>query len=400
MSELDDELEDLEPSSAIATDDGFDDPKQTTAALTTEINKLRQKNELLRQFNVRQKDKYKHEVRSFLSPVLEKYKDIQSENDFLRNQIKELSQKIIASPLLVTPDNLPEGQDLSGMQILQNAYNEKEKEVAVLNKMVKNMEEDVHNAKKNVAEIPALRELIKQKEEAIRKLEQEKFDLNSKVEAKDKMVEKYLKQINELETNVYVLNKKVTEMGAGGALAGAAVGAVAVGALDSAKINEYEQKLKSANEKAASLENRVKELENQISEYQETMDSLEQELQEDAFMNGNSHDESHEEYHAEELPVENFADEVDFAEELPSDEDLLADDIELDELPLDDELMEELPVDDLDVEEVEASAPAINFEKSETEVVDEVATEDDDILGDFDLSMDSLDEDRDTKGKK
>ena len=162
MSELDDELEDLEPSSAIATEDGFDEPKQTTAALTMEINKLRQKNEVLRQFNVRQKDKYKHEVRSFLTPVIEKYRDVNGENEFLRTQIKELSQKISSSPLLIQQEDLPAGQEQNPVDILQKAYNEKEKEVAVLNKMVKNMEEEVHNAKKNEAEIPALRELLKQ----------------------------------------------------------------------------------------------------------------------------------------------------------------------------------------------------------------------------------------------
>ena len=85
--------------------------KVNTAALTMEINKLRQKNEVLRQFNVRQKDKYKHEVRSFLTPVIEKYRYVNGENEFLRTQIKELSQKISSSPLLIQQEDLPAGQE-------------------------------------------------------------------------------------------------------------------------------------------------------------------------------------------------------------------------------------------------------------------------------------------------
>ena len=388
MSELDDELEDLEPSSAIATEDGFDEPKQTTAALTMEINKLRQKNEVLRQFNVRQKDKYKHEVRSFLTPVIEKYRDVNGENEFLRTQIKELSQKISSSPLLIQQEDLPAGQEQSPVDILQKAYNEKEKEVAVLNKMVKNMEEEVHNAKKNEAEIPALRELLRQKDEQIRKAEQEKFDLNSRVEAKDKSVDKYLKQINELETNVYVLNKKFTESSTNPALFGAVgAGAVGVAALDHSKIAEYEEKLKKANERATQLENRVNELENQISEYQDTMDSLGEDLKEENFLNGNGHHDD------DEIQIEDFSGTDEFEGELPSDEDLLSEDISLDELPLDDEVME-VEVHAPPVE----TKPSINFDKKAP--VQEEVLEDEDILGDFDLSMDSLDEDRDTTEKK
>ena len=390
MSELDDELEDLEPSSAIATEDGFDEPKQTTAALTMEINKLRQKNEVLRQFNVRQKDKYKHEVRSFLTPVIEKYRDVNGENEFLRTQIKELSQKISSSPLLIQQEDLPAGQEQNPVDILQKAYNEKEKEVAVLNKMVKNMEEEVHNAKKNEAEIPALRELLKQKDEQIRKAEQEKFDLNSRVEAKDKSVDKYLKQINELETNVYVLNKKFTESSTNPALfgaVGAAAGAAGVAALDHSKIAEYEEKLKKANERALQLENRVNELENQISEYQDTMDSLGEDLKEENFLNGNGHHDD------DEIQIEDFSGTDEFEGELPSDEDLLSEDISLDELPLDDEVME-VEVHAPPVE----TKPSINFDKKAP--VQEEVLEDEDILGDFDLSMDSLDEDRDTTTKK
>ncbi|MEK7434374.1 MAG: hypothetical protein AABZ74_14675 [Cyanobacteriota bacterium] len=388
MSELDDELEDLEPSSAIATEDGFDEPKQTTAALTMEINKLRQKNEVLRQFNVRQKDKYKHEVRSFLTPVIEKYRDVNGENEFLRTQIKELSQKISSSPLLIQQEDLPAGQEQSPVDILQKAYNEKEKEVAVLNKMVKNMEEEVHNAKKNEAEIPALRELLRQKDEQIRKAEQEKFDLNSRVEAKDKSVDKYLKQINELETNVYVLNKKFTESSTNPALFGAVgAGAVGVAALDHSKIAEYEEKLKKANERATQLENRENELENQNSEYQDTMDSLGEDLKEENFLNGNGHHDD------DEIQIEDFSGTDEFEGELPSDEDLLSEDISLDELPLDDEVME-VEVHAPPVE----TKPSINFDKKAP--VQEEVLEDEDILGDFDLSMDSLDEDRDTTEKK
>lgn len=202
-----------------------------------EINKLRQKNEVLRQFNVRQKDKYKHEVRSFLTPVIEKYRDVNGENEFLRTQIKELSQKISSSPLLIQQEDLPAGQEQNPVDILQKAYNEKE-ENCVLIKWLRIWKKKFIMQKKNEAEIPALRELLKQKDEQIRKAEQEKFDLNSRVEAKDKSVDKYLKQINELETNVYVLNKKFTESSTNPALfgaVGAAAGAAGVAALDQSK---------------------------------------------------------------------------------------------------------------------------------------------------------------------
>lgn len=391
MSDLDDELEDLEPSSSVATDDGFDDPRQTTTALTMEINKLRQKNELLRQFNVRQKDKYKHEVRSFLEPVLDKYKDVKGENEFLRGQIKELSQKIASSPLLVKTTNQETGEDNSDVATLQNAYNEKEKEVAVLNRMVKNMEEEVHNAKKNVAEIPALRDLLKQKEEQIKKVEQEKFDLNSRVEAKDKSVDKYLKQINELETNLYVLNKRVAE---GGAVASAS--AVA-STMDSAKVQEYEDKLRKANEKASNLEDRVNELQRMVSEYEESMNSLEQELHDEDFVNGNGLAHHEDAPVSKALEVEDELHAYDFDGELPSDEDLLADDIELDELPLGDDIFSQPVVEK--PKTIEKST--INFAKpAEVVAPAPVASPDDELLDGFELSMDSMDEDRDTLGKK
>lgn len=392
MSDLDDELEDLEPSSSIATDDGFDDPRQTTTALTTEINKLRQKNELLRQFNVRQKDRYKHEVRSFLAPVLDKYKDVKGENEFLRGQIKELSQKIASSPLLIKSTNQETGEETSDFETLQNAYNEKEKEVAVLNRMVKNMEEEVHNAKKNVAEIPALRDLLKQKDDQIKKIELEKFDLNSRVEAKDKAVDKYLKQINELETNLYVLNKKLTE---GGTIVVTSVSST----MENSKVQEYEDKLRKAHEKSTILENRVNELQRLVSEYEESMNSLEQELHDEDFANGSALLHNEAPTLTKEIPnADEELHSYDFDGDLPSDEDLLADDIELDELPLGDDIFAQpAPVIEKP-KELEKST--INFAKVSTPAPEPVKDEDADLLDGFELSMDSMDEDRDILGKK
>lgn len=392
MSDLDDELEDLEPSSSIATDDGFDDPRQTTTALTTEINKLRQKNELLRQFNVRQKDRYKHEVRSFLAPVLDKYKDVKGENEFLRVQIKELSQKIASSPLLVKSTNQETGEETSDFETLQNAYNEKEKEVAVLNRMVKNMEEEVHNAKKNVAEIPALRDLLKQKDDQIKKIELEKFDLNSRVEAKDKAVDKYLKQINELETNLYVLNKKLTE---GGTIVVTSVSST----MENSKVQEYEDKLRKAHEKSTILENRVNELQRLVSEYEESMNSLEQELHDEDFANGSALLHNEAPTLTKEIPnADEELHSYDFDGDLPSDEDLLADDIELDELPLGDDIFAQPAIEK--PKELEKST--INFAKVSTPVPAPVPVKDEDadLLDGFELSMDSMDEDRDILGKK
>ncbi len=237
MSDFDEDLEeDLEDTNASGDDDDdgddFDDPQKTTAALTMEINKLRQKNEVLRQFNVKQKEKYKDEVRSFLSPLIQKYKDIQEENDFLKRQIKEISQnKDTVSRAKSIGENGDHEKEEDFVRSMEIAIEEKEHEIAVLNKMLKNLEEDANSLKRDNAELPELKETLKLKNEELAKKEEEKYDLANKVEAKDRQIEKYLKQINELETNMYVVNKRLGER---------------VGQIENGKVSEYEAKLEKA----------------------------------------------------------------------------------------------------------------------------------------------------------
>ncbi len=273
MSDFDEELEDDFEDSVSSNDNGddFEDSQQTTVTLTREINKLRQKNEVLRQFNVRQKEKYKEEVRSFLTPLIQKYKDIQGESEFLKRQIKEISQNIssVSSVKHIGENGGNGSHSEDPVRIMENTIEEKEHEISVLNKMVRSLEEEVFSLKKGTAELPELRENIKNKSEKMSKLEEENYDLSSKAEAKDSLVGKYLKQISELETNMYVLNKRLSER---------------VGQIETGKVSEYGDKLDKANLEVDKLNTKIVSLEKQLSEYQETMSSLEEELDEDSFL--------------------------------------------------------------------------------------------------------------------
>jgi predicted nucleic acid-binding Zn-ribbon protein len=386
MSELDEELEDTFEDDSSGRDDlsdSFEDPKQTTTALTMEISKLRKKNESLRQFNVRQKEKYKVEVRSFLTPIIEKYKDLQAENDFLKNQIKEISQDVTSGRNTSSVSN--EAIASSGDQMvhaLANEVKEKEKELSLLNKMVKTLEEETHNAKKEVSQIPVLRDAVKAKENEVAKMQEDRKELESKIEAKDSLVQKYLKQVSDLETSMYVLNKRLNTKDT--------PVAVVAPVADEAQILEYEEKLEKAQFRINELNSRIEELERQLGEYKDTMSSLEEELSEDNFLNETS---SFDSKFEEETPVQtsslnlskDLSDDDLMMEDLPSDEDLLAQDIELEDLPIEgleevDSLGDEseLSLDDLPMEE-------LSLEDEPT------------LLDELDLPVDVFDEDRDTQ---
>lgn len=383
MSELDEELEDtFEDNSSDRDDlsDGFEDPKQTTTALTMEISKLRKKNESLRQFNVKQKEKYKQEVRSFLTPIIEKYKDLQAENDFLKNQIKEISQNVNSGSSLHINSEAIASSDDQMVHVLSNDVKEKEKEISLLNKMIKTLEDETHNAKKEVSQIPVLRDTVKAKENEISKILEDRKDLESKIEAKDSLVQKYLKQISDLETNIYVLNKKINSKDA----TPVAVTPVA----DEAQILEYEEKLEQAQFRINELNSRIEELERQLGEYKETMSSLEEEFKDDDFLaSASSFDSAFE----EEAPITETKSSFDFSkhdnedddlmmEDLPSDEDLLAQDIELEDLPIEDDSLS-AEVEDLALEDLP---------------MEDLATEEEPtLLDDFELPVDVFDEDRD-----
>lgn len=406
MSDFDEELEDdfnESPSSDDITDD-FEDPQQSTAALTKEINKLRQKNEGLRQFNVRQKEKYKDEVRSFLSPLIQKYKDIQDENEFLKRQIKEISQNTATlSYAKQNGENGGNGESYENnpLKALENTIEEKEREISVLNKMVKTLEEESKSIKRDMAELPELKESIKSKNDKLSKLEEERYDLASKIEAKDSMLAKYLNQINELETNIYVLNKRLSER---------------VGQIENGKVSEYEGKLEEANKKVNELNQKIDALESQLSDYQDTMNSLEEELDEDNFLKSSEPvkssltstimmdkkeiedmaqevDSEKEPYDYSKLYDENSTEEM---EDLPSDDELLAHDIELEEMS--EELAEE-PVSF--EEEYTEEEPAEDYSEEEMLHEDEDLASDEELLHDFDdseidLPIDELDLEGDT----
>jgi hypothetical protein len=404
MSDFDEDLEeDLEDTPAEDEEaDDFEDPQQTTAALTMEINKLRQKNEVLRQFNVKQKDRYKDEVRSFLSPLIQKYKDLQSENDFLKRQIKEISQsKEYLSKAKEIGENGGSHEKEDFVKLMETNIQEKEHEIAVLNKMVKSLEEESFSLKRDVAELPELKDSYKQKSDALARLEEEKFDLLSKVEAKESLTERYLKQVSDLETNIYVLNKRINERS---------------GQFEAGKVSEYESKLEKANEKVEQLNQKINNLEKQLAEYKQTMSSLEEELEEEEFLKGSSASSITLEKEEEEKPAEVFdytklykeeesaeeashdtgdvsldmEDEYISSDELPSDDDLLAEDIELEELSLEDESVEEsasLENDDMELEEL--TAEEMHHEEEHAEpAMEEMALDDEELNIDVDKEND------------
>jgi hypothetical protein len=420
MSDFDEELEeDLEdtPTAEDEADD-FEDPQQTTAALTMEINKLRQKNEVLRQFNVKQKDRYKEEVRSFLSPLIQKYKDLQAENEFLKRQIKEIGQsrEYLSKAKEIGENGNHEKEDF--VKLMETTIQEKEHEIAVLNKMVKTLEDEGFSLKRDVAELPELKESLKYKSDSVARLEEEKFDLSSKVEAKESLTEKYLKQISDLETNVYVLNKRISER---------------AGQFETGKVSEYESKLEKANEKVEQLNQKIHNLEKQLSDYKQTMSSLEEELEEEEFLKSPSaagteklaeeseislakeeepeeeeiqpaevfdYTKLYKEEHSPEPAPEVKAEAEDeyispdefSADELPSDDDLLAEDIELEELSLEDEPSEEepvasshsmshedLPLEELAVEEDGLREDGLSLEAEHADM-EEMPLDDDELL--------------------
>lgn len=444
MSDFDEELEDdfNESSSSDDVADDFSDPQQSTAALTREINKLRQKNEGLRQYNVRQKERYKDEVRSFLSPLIQKYKDIQSENEFLKRQIKEISQN--TATLSLAKQNGENGgngltHESDPVKILENNVEEKEREIAVLNKMVKSLQEEATRNKRDMAELPELKETLKSKNDKISQLEEEKYDLTSKIEAKDTMLAKYLNQISEFETNTYVLNKRLSER---------------VGQIENGKVSEYESKLSEANKKINDLNQKIDSLEKQLSDYQDTMNSLEEELDEDKYMQKATNiaggavigatamdlvkDDEHLEEHIDDDELLSQIDSFDDIEEsesieeatntepydyskhydesneepidLPSDDELLSHDIQLEEMHEDEyheqDISHDSSISDDDIslehefDDSEIDLPIDDELDLETDSdlldgIDLNSIDDDNPLNDFEMSDDVMDEDRD-----
>lgn len=394
MSDFDDELEDdfNEGPAVDDINDDFADPQQSTAALTKEINKLRQKNEGLRQYNVRQKDRYKDEVRSFLSPLIQKYKDIQNENEFLKRQIKEISQNTASLSLAKhNGENGGNGEhhEDNPLRLMENTIEEKEREISVLNKMVKSLEEESNSIKRDMAELPELKENVKSKNNKISHLEDEKFDLSSKIEAKDSMLSKYLNQVNELETNVYVLNKRLSER---------------VGQIENGKVSEYEEQLQKANKQINQLNEKIDHLEKQLSDYQDTMNSLEEELDEDNFMKAataSTASLSSIDLDKDEVLLEDD-EEIEMIDKEVSDDEILKtpsydysqlydDKKSHDDLPSDDELL----AHDIDLEEIE-EMPESSYDDSEISIDD--LPVDEDILSEFDhiddseISIDELDD--------
>lgn len=164
-----------------------------------EITELKQKLSLLQKTKEAQRARYKKEMHMIVSALINKHKELQKENHFLQQQIQQL---------------MGEGNDQEDfLSDLKDSIQEQKKEVSVLKKMVQQYESQDKLRRQEQAELDALQDLIQEKDQFIRELEDKNQEVLYQLEAKDGIIARISAQVANLEAEAYALNKRIQSNG-------------------------------------------------------------------------------------------------------------------------------------------------------------------------------------------
>ena len=147
------ETEESTEEEVVEEDDGEESPLITQ---TKEINRLKQRIEVLKELNEKQRLRFKDELKTLLRPLMEKHKSVQKENVFLKEQIRLFSESGVTIPGV-------KGLKIDHQEKLEELYGTIDKykqEIEVLQKIVNSMEKDNTNARREIAELTIIKESI------------------------------------------------------------------------------------------------------------------------------------------------------------------------------------------------------------------------------------------------
>lgn len=164
-----------------------------------EISELKQKLSLLQKTKEAQRTRYKKEMHMIVNALIGKHKELQKENHFLQQQIQQL---------------MGEDSDQEGfLSDLKTTIQDQKKEVSILKKMVQQYGGQDQLRRQEQAELDALRDLIAEKDQFVRELENKNQEVLYQLEAKDGIIARISGQLANLEAEAYSLNKRIQSNG-------------------------------------------------------------------------------------------------------------------------------------------------------------------------------------------
>lgn len=164
-----------------------------------EISELRQKLNLLQKTKEAQRARYKKEMQVIVQALLSKHRELQKENHFLQQQLNQMMGET--------------GAQEDFLSDLKDSIAEQKKEVAVLRKLVHQYEGQSNEHQQEVAELDTLRDMIDEKDQFIRDLENKNQEFLYQLEAKDGIISRISTQVANLEADVYALQKRMRASG-------------------------------------------------------------------------------------------------------------------------------------------------------------------------------------------
>ncbi len=164
-----------------------------------EISELRQKLNLLQKTKEAQRARYKKEMQVIVQALLTKHRELQKENHFLQQQLNQMMGET--------------GDQEDFLSDLKDSIAEQKKEVAVLRKLVHQYEGQSNEHQQEVAELDTLRDMIDEKDQFIRDLENKNQEFLYQLEAKDGIISRISTQVANLEADVYALQKRMRANG-------------------------------------------------------------------------------------------------------------------------------------------------------------------------------------------
>lgn len=164
-----------------------------------EISELRQKLNLLQKTKEAQRARYKKEMQVIVQALLGKHRELQKENHYLQQQLNQMMGE--------------SGDQEDFLSDLKNSISEQKKEVAVLKKLVQQYENQSNEHQQEVAELDTLRDMIEEKDQFIRDLEDKNQEFLYQLEAKDGIITRISSNVANLEAEVYSLQKRMRASG-------------------------------------------------------------------------------------------------------------------------------------------------------------------------------------------
>lgn len=171
------------------------------ATQTIEINRLKQRVEVLKNINEKQRTQFKEEMKALLKPLMQKHKEIQKENAFLKEQIRLFSQ---------VKGYVPKTRPFDDDKAKDAKIEQQKQENDILQKMIRKLEDDYNHLRKENAALVLERDHFaeqagadfSQADDIIRALEKEKIELIEIIKEKDAIITQISAQSTDMNVNL------------------------------------------------------------------------------------------------------------------------------------------------------------------------------------------------------